>query len=322
MRRRRGSRCSGRRGRGRARLRVALPLAIAVLAGCAAIARADGDPASDFLVARQVFLSSQSAVLSSAQRELLGVVASANRAGFAIRVAVISSEYDMGSITALWRKPQIYARFLGLELAPGYRGRLLVVMPNGFGFNWPGHPARPPTGCWRDVRVVAGVRAMAQAAQTAVTAARAQPMASRWAHRRHRTMLARSIGAAARRSGLPLPPGSRSRSSSRLLVLAAVRRRRERAHARPSARPRVARGCRASGGSFPRSPRCGWLRSARRSLRSPRCGIRARRSASRPGRWSRRRRSHGRRGAARRRVSCCAISTVGRSRSRRSAGGR
>ena len=122
----------------RASLRAALPLAIAVLAGSAAIARAGGDPASDFLVTRQTFLSSQSAALSGAQRELLGVVASANRSGFAIRVAVISNEYDMGSITALWRKPHTYARFLGLELVPGYRGRLLVVMPNGFGFNWLG----------------------------------------------------------------------------------------------------------------------------------------------------------------------------------------
>ncbi|HUO72322.1 MAG TPA: hypothetical protein VMU39_16250 [Solirubrobacteraceae bacterium] len=123
-------------------MRAALPLAIAVLAGSAAIARADGDPASDFLVTRQTFLSSQSAALSGAQRELLGVVASANRSGFAIRVAVISNEYDMGSITALWRKPHTYARFLGLELVPGYRGRLLVVMPNGFGFNWLGPRGR------------------------------------------------------------------------------------------------------------------------------------------------------------------------------------
>jgi cytochrome oxidase Cu insertion factor (SCO1/SenC/PrrC family) len=153
----------------RARPRVVLPLVIAVLAGSAAIARADGDPASDFLVARQVFLSTQSTAVSSAQRELLGVVASANRAGFAVRVAVISSEYDVGSITALWRKPHTYARFLGLELAPGYRGRLLVVMPNGFGFNWPGHPSAPADALLARVHVAVGGDGMAQAAQTAVT---------------------------------------------------------------------------------------------------------------------------------------------------------
>ena len=36
-------------------------------------------------------------------------------------------------------QPARYARFLGLELSLAYKQRLLVVMPNGFGFNWPGH---------------------------------------------------------------------------------------------------------------------------------------------------------------------------------------
>ena len=116
-----------------------LLLALAFAGGFAAVARADGDPASDYLVTRQVFLSSQPASASLSQRELLSAVAAANRAGFAIRVAVISSEYDLGSITALWRKPRIYARFLGLELSSVYKQRLLVVMPNGLGLNWPGH---------------------------------------------------------------------------------------------------------------------------------------------------------------------------------------
>jgi cytochrome oxidase Cu insertion factor (SCO1/SenC/PrrC family) len=105
----------------------------------ASSARADGDPASDYLVSRQVFFSSLSAGQSPAQRQLVATVAGANRAGFAIRVAVISSEYDLGSITALWHRPGVYARFLGLELSGVYRGRLLVAMPNGFGFYWAGH---------------------------------------------------------------------------------------------------------------------------------------------------------------------------------------
>ncbi len=117
-------------------------LALALLVGTSArVARADGDPASDYLVANQVFLTSESGTASQAQRQLLAVVRAANRAGFAIRVAVISTEYDLGSITPLWRKPAPYARFLGQELESGYRQRLLVVMPNGFGFNWPGHSA-------------------------------------------------------------------------------------------------------------------------------------------------------------------------------------
>jgi cytochrome oxidase Cu insertion factor (SCO1/SenC/PrrC family) len=123
-----------------ARSSAVLAAAVALVVVSGGVARADGDPASDYLVANQVFLSSQSTALSPAQRRLVAAVAAANRAGFAIRVAVISNNYDLGSVTELWDKPRAYARFLGVELSLAYRRqRLLVVMPNGFGFNWPGH---------------------------------------------------------------------------------------------------------------------------------------------------------------------------------------
>lgn len=126
--------------RGVARSSAVLALAVALVVASGGVARADGDPASDYLVANQVFLSSQPTGMSPAERELVATVAAANRAGFAIRVAVISSDYDLGSVTELWRKPRMYARFLGVELSLVYiRQPLLVVMPNGFGFNWPGH---------------------------------------------------------------------------------------------------------------------------------------------------------------------------------------
>jgi cytochrome oxidase Cu insertion factor (SCO1/SenC/PrrC family) len=145
-----------------------LLLAVTVAGGLASIARADGDPASDYLIARQAFLSSLSPPESPLQRQLLSVVASANRAGFAIRVAVISSEYDLGSITALWRKPGIYARFLGLELSSTYGGRLLVVMPNGFGFSWPGHSTSSADQLLTRVPVGLDAAGLATAATTAV----------------------------------------------------------------------------------------------------------------------------------------------------------
>ena len=123
-----------------ARSSAVLAVAVALIVVSGGVARADGDPASDYLVANQVFLSSQSTALSPAQRRLVAAVAAANRAGFAIRVAVISNNYDLGSVTELWDKPRTYARFLGMELSLAYRPeRLLVVMPNGLGFNWPGH---------------------------------------------------------------------------------------------------------------------------------------------------------------------------------------
>ena len=129
------------RGIGARALAVSLVAVALGAAGPVSVARADGDPASDYLVANQVFLTAQSVTSTPAQRRLLALVRAANRDGFAIRVALVSSDYDLGSITALWRKPQTYAQFLGLELSGAYRQRLLVVMPNGFGFNWPGHAA-------------------------------------------------------------------------------------------------------------------------------------------------------------------------------------
>lgn len=124
-----------------ARSSALLVLAVALVVVSGGVARADSDPASGYLVANQVFLSSQSTATSPAQRQLVAAVAAANRAGFAIRVAVVSSEYDLGSDPGLWEKPRTYARFLGVELSRAdRRQRLLVVMPNGFGYNWPGHP--------------------------------------------------------------------------------------------------------------------------------------------------------------------------------------
>jgi cytochrome oxidase Cu insertion factor (SCO1/SenC/PrrC family) len=140
----------------------------ALLAASASSARADGDPASDYLVNNQVFLTSLTARLSAADRQLVATVRSANRAGFAIRVALVPTDYDLGSITALWRKPRIYAEFLGAELSAAYRQRLLVVMPNGFGFNWPRHSAAPAYQVLAGVPVAAGTADPAAAAVGAV----------------------------------------------------------------------------------------------------------------------------------------------------------
>jgi cytochrome oxidase Cu insertion factor (SCO1/SenC/PrrC family) len=147
---------------------LALAAALVVVSG--GVARADGDPASDYLVANQVFLSSQSTGMSPAQQQLVAAVAAANRAGFAIRVAVISSNYDLGSVTALWDKPRTYARFLGVELSLVYmRQRLLVVMPNGFGFNWPGHATASTYGLLATVPLGSGAGAgLAAAAEVAI----------------------------------------------------------------------------------------------------------------------------------------------------------
>ncbi len=109
---------------------------VAVLVCCAVFAtsaRADGDPGSDVLVDQNLF----STTLSTAQQEQLGKLLDATAsAGAPIRVAVIANRNDLGTVTALWRKPQAYASYLGYEIAPAFSGRVLVVMPNGYGISW------------------------------------------------------------------------------------------------------------------------------------------------------------------------------------------
>jgi hypothetical protein len=111
---------------------LAAAVAALVVVAAAPFALADGDPASDFLLTQRVFYypGSPKAELD----RLKQTVDDAKRAGFEIRVAVITSPYDLGTLSALWEKPQPYCRFLSLEIAFAYKGRLLVVNPNGFGY--------------------------------------------------------------------------------------------------------------------------------------------------------------------------------------------
>ncbi len=120
--------------------RVLTLLAVVIAAGAAAsVARADGDPGSDVLVYQDLFAGSSAGLTVQQQARLGGLLKSASTAHFPIRVAIIAGPSDLGAVTALWRQPRAYARFLGIELSLAYKQRLLVVMPNGFGFNWPGH---------------------------------------------------------------------------------------------------------------------------------------------------------------------------------------
>jgi len=95
-------------------------------------ARGDGDPASDVLATQSLFLPQDAGISAGRQRELVALLDAARRAGLRLRVAVIASPADLGSVTELWRRPSEYARFLGQELSLVFRGPLLVAMPNGF----------------------------------------------------------------------------------------------------------------------------------------------------------------------------------------------
>jgi hypothetical protein len=113
----------------------ALLLALGVVALVPAAARADGDPASDILYNGKTFLPFEVKISPQNQQDLEEVVAAAWKAGFPIKVAVISSPLELGAVGALWKKPQLYSKFLGAELAFLYKGRLLIVMPNGYGLH-------------------------------------------------------------------------------------------------------------------------------------------------------------------------------------------
>ncbi len=154
------------------RARVLLLLLVGLLAagGRASIASADGDPGSDVLVYQQLFLGSDAGVPIARQAALGQLLQAAARDGFPIRVAIIASRSDLGAITGLWLNPRAYARFLGLELSLAYKGRLLVVMPNGFGFNWPGHPTAAANQILVHLAIGRGGTGLASAAEAAVRA--------------------------------------------------------------------------------------------------------------------------------------------------------
>jgi len=118
---------------------LALLVVIAVAGGAASVARADGDPASDVLYFQDVFLPYTKPSTDVAAK-LTSAVAAANKAGFRIKVAVVQSQQDLGSVPSLFGRPDVYARFLGAELRAFYTQRLLVVMPSGFGIYDNGKP--------------------------------------------------------------------------------------------------------------------------------------------------------------------------------------
>ena len=145
-------------------------LIVAMVAAAVAVpaARADGDPASDFLITEQVFYPYYSNVPKSEVKQLQTTVADANKKQFTIRVAVITSPYDLGSLSALWQKPQPYCRFLSLELAFAYKNRLLVVTPNGYGYVDGTKPDPAMLALVRKVPIEKGVPGLLQTADRAV----------------------------------------------------------------------------------------------------------------------------------------------------------
>jgi len=132
-----------------ASLAALLPLAVGVVS-----ARADADPASDFLLSTDVFYPFSTKVSGGAKSALDDAVSSAKKGGMRVKVAIIANPSDLGSVTVLYRKPQPYSEFLGKELFYVNQARVLVVMPNGYGL-WRKGAALPP----RELNEVHSLRA-------------------------------------------------------------------------------------------------------------------------------------------------------------------
>lgn len=116
------------------------PIVLALLAALtwggpgAERALADGDPASDVLLAQAVYYPYMPVVSAKLSRALDRLTAQAKAAGYPLKVAIIASPNDLGAVPQLFGKPQPYAKFLHSEIVYNNRQPLLVVMPAGFGW--------------------------------------------------------------------------------------------------------------------------------------------------------------------------------------------
>jgi hypothetical protein len=110
--------------------------AFLVLAGLGlllpALARADGDPASDWLLSQPAYVPLQPAPGKGLRDELDALLRAGATQRHPLRVAIVRTKGDLGAYPQLYGRPQVYARLLSNELAYVYRGPLLVVMPQGF----------------------------------------------------------------------------------------------------------------------------------------------------------------------------------------------
>jgi hypothetical protein len=152
----------------RRRLTAMAALVLVLGALTAPLARADGDPASDWLYTQWVFFPFDVQLDAGLKHGLQTTVDDAKQRGYRIKVALIAQPSDLGSVPQLFAKPEQYARFLGLELRFLYHGRLLIVMPNGFGVSRDGKVAPHERRALRGVPLGRGDDALVEGAIRAV----------------------------------------------------------------------------------------------------------------------------------------------------------
>jgi hypothetical protein len=112
---------------------AAAVLAVVLLALVPAGASADGDPASDVLLAQDVYYPYAPKVSKPLTLALDGLVKRARAGGYPMKVALIEAPSDLGAYPNLFGDSQSYANLLAKEIAFNSKPHLLVVMPTGFG---------------------------------------------------------------------------------------------------------------------------------------------------------------------------------------------
>ena len=97
-----------------------------------AVAHADGDPASDVLLLRDVYVPYFPAPKKAAVADLEAKLRELRRAGFPMKVAMIQSPGDLGAYPELFGKADKYAKLLEREIVFKVKHpRLVIVMPQG-----------------------------------------------------------------------------------------------------------------------------------------------------------------------------------------------
>jgi hypothetical protein len=114
-------------------MRRAALIALAALSLLPAAASADGDPASDVLLAQDVYYPYAPKASPQMSKALNGLLVRVRRAGYPMKVALIQTPADLGAYPNLFGDTQSYANLLAKEIAFNSRPHLLTVMPTGFG---------------------------------------------------------------------------------------------------------------------------------------------------------------------------------------------
>jgi hypothetical protein len=113
-------------------MRRAALLALAVLALVPAAAAADGDPASDVLLAQDVYYPYAPKVARPLTTALDALLKRVRAGGYPMKVALIQTQADLGAYPSLFGDTQSYANLLSKEISFNSTPHLLVVMPSGF----------------------------------------------------------------------------------------------------------------------------------------------------------------------------------------------